>query len=199
MDCSTPGLPVHHQLQEPTQTHVHRVGDAIQPSHPLSSPSPPAFNLSPHRVFSNKSVLHIRWPKYWSFSFSISPSNEYWLQYTVSNCDCHRAHEKGHVGMCAQPLQSGSLWLYGLEPIRILCPWDSPGKNTGVAMPSSRDPPNPGIKPVFLALQLDSLPLSHQGSPMWEWALALFFNPLQPPPNGGIPEFQMIKFKDNSC
>ena len=76
MDRSTPGLPVLHQLPELAQTHVHRVGDAIQPSHPLSSPSP-AFNLSQHRVFSNKSVLHIRWPKYWSFSFSISPSNKY--------------------------------------------------------------------------------------------------------------------------
>ena len=52
-------------------------------------------------------------------------------------------------------------------------------------MPSSRDPPNPGIKPAFLALQLDSLLLSHQGSPTWEWALALFFNPLQPPPKWG--------------
>ena len=77
MDCSTPGLPVHHQLLEVTQTHVHRVGDAIQPSHPLSSPSPPAFNLASIRVFSNESVLHIRWPKCWSFSFSISPSNDY--------------------------------------------------------------------------------------------------------------------------
>ena len=77
MDCSTPGFPVHHQLQELTQTHVYRVGDAIQPSHPLSFPSPPAFNLSHHRVFSNKPVLRIRWPKDWSFSFSISPSIEY--------------------------------------------------------------------------------------------------------------------------
>ena len=77
MDCSTPGFPVHHQLPEFTQTHVHWVSDAIQPSHPLSSPSPPAFNLSQHRVFSSESVLCIRWPKYWSFSFSISPSNEY--------------------------------------------------------------------------------------------------------------------------
>ena len=49
MDCSTPGLPVHHQLPQPTQTHVHRVSDAIQPSHPLSSPSPPAFNLAQHQ------------------------------------------------------------------------------------------------------------------------------------------------------
>ena len=137
MNCSTPGLPVHHQLPESTQTHVHRVGDAIQPFHPLSSPSPPAFTLSLHdalpisqscptlcdpvdcstpgfpvrhqllelaqtlsiesvmpsnhfilcrpllllpsifpsiRVFSNESALPIKWPKYWSFSFSINPS-----------------------------------------------------------------------------------------------------------------------------
>ena len=76
MDCSTPGFPVHHQLPEFAQNHVHQVGDAIQPSHPLSFPSPSAFNPS-IRVFSNESVLHIRWPKYWSFNFSISPSNEY--------------------------------------------------------------------------------------------------------------------------
>ena len=69
-----PGFFVHHQLLELTQTYVHQVGDAIQPSHPLSSPSL-AFNLI--RVFSKESVLCIRWPKYWSFSFSISPSNEY--------------------------------------------------------------------------------------------------------------------------
>ena len=73
---STPGLPVHHQLPEFTQTHVHRVSDAIQPSHPLSSPLllppiPPSI-----RVFSNESTLPMRWPKYWSFSFSIIPSKE---------------------------------------------------------------------------------------------------------------------------
>ena len=77
MNRSTPGLPVHHKLPEFTQTHVHWVGDAIQPSHPLLSPSPPALNLSSIRVFSNESALRMRWPKYWSFSFSISPSNEY--------------------------------------------------------------------------------------------------------------------------
>ena len=76
MDCSTPGLPVHHQLPEFTQTHVHWTGDAIQPFHPLSS-SPPASVFPSVRVFSNESVLRIRWPKYWSFRFSISPSNEY--------------------------------------------------------------------------------------------------------------------------
>ena len=76
MNCSMPGFPVQHQLLEPTQTHVHHVGNAIQPSHPLSSPSPPTFNLSSIRVFSNES-LHIRWPKYWSFSLNISPSSEH--------------------------------------------------------------------------------------------------------------------------
>jgi len=77
MNHSTPCLPVHHQLPEFTQTHVHWVGDAIQPSHPLSFPSPPALNLSSIRVFSNESALRIRWPKYWSFSFNINPSNEH--------------------------------------------------------------------------------------------------------------------------
>ena len=77
LDCSMPGLSIHHQLPEFTQTHVHWVSDAIQPSHPLSSPSPPTFNLPQHQGLFNESVLCIRWPKYWSFSFSISPSNEY--------------------------------------------------------------------------------------------------------------------------
>ena len=77
MKCSTPGLLVHHQLPEFTQTYVHRVGDAIQPSHSLSSillvpPIPPSI-----RVFSIESTLHMKWPKYWNFSFSISPSNEH--------------------------------------------------------------------------------------------------------------------------
>ena len=77
MDCSTPGFPVQHELLELTQTRVHWVSDAIQPSHPLSFPSPPASIIPSIRVFSNESVLHIRRPKYWNFSFSISPSSEY--------------------------------------------------------------------------------------------------------------------------
>ena len=77
MNRSTPGLPVHHHLPEFTQIHIHRVSDTIQPSHPLSPllllpPIPPSI-----RVFSNESTLCMRWPKYWSFSLSISPSNEY--------------------------------------------------------------------------------------------------------------------------
>ena len=79
MDCSKPGFLVLHHLLELAHTHVHWLSDAIQRSRALSSPSPPAFNLSQHlsQVFSNESSLCIRWPKYWSFNFSISPSNEY--------------------------------------------------------------------------------------------------------------------------
>ena len=75
MNRSTPGLPVHHQLPEFTQTHVHQVRDAIQPSHPLSSPSPAP--IPPNiRVYSKESTLLMRWPKYWSFNFSIILSKE---------------------------------------------------------------------------------------------------------------------------
>ena len=74
MDHSTPGLPVHHHLPELAQTHVHRVGDAIQPSHPLSSLLLPSIFPS-IRVFCNESVLRIRWPKHWRFN--ISPANGY--------------------------------------------------------------------------------------------------------------------------
>ena len=77
MNHSTPGLPVHHQLLEFTETHAHWVSDAIQPSHPLSPPSPPAPNPSQHQgLFQWVNSSH-EWPKYWSFSFSISPSNEH--------------------------------------------------------------------------------------------------------------------------
>ena len=76
--CPSPTHRVH-------QTHVHCVDDAIQPSHPLSYASPPAFNLSQIRVFSNESALRIRWPKYWSSSFNISPTNEYsgWTSFRI--------------------------------------------------------------------------------------------------------------------
>ena len=76
MDCSMPGFPVYHQLQELAQIHVHQVGDAIQSSHSLFSLSPPSLFPS-IRIFCDESVLHIRWPKYWSFSFSIRSSSKY--------------------------------------------------------------------------------------------------------------------------
>ena len=76
MNRSTPGLPVYHHLLEFTQTHIHRVRDAIQPSHSRSSASPLPPIPPSIRVFSNESALRMRWPKSWSFSFSISPSKE---------------------------------------------------------------------------------------------------------------------------
>ena len=78
MNRSTPGLPIHHQLPEFTQTHVHQDNDTIQPSHPLSSPTPPAPNPSQYQsLFQGVNPFRMRWPKRWSFSFSISPSNEH--------------------------------------------------------------------------------------------------------------------------
>ena len=77
MDCSTPGLPLHHQLLGFIQTHFHQVGDAIQPSQLLLSPLHLPSIFPNIKVFSNESVLHIRWSNCWSFSFSISPTNQY--------------------------------------------------------------------------------------------------------------------------
>ena len=85
MDCSSPSFPDHHQLPELAQTQVHCIHDAIQPSHPLSSLSPPAFPSI--RVFSNESALHIRWPKYWSFSISSSSEYSGLISFRIDLCD----------------------------------------------------------------------------------------------------------------
>ena len=77
IDCSTPGFPVLHHLPEFVQTHIYWVSDTIQPPHPLSPLSSPVLNPSQDHVFSSESALHIRWPKYWSLSFSMSPSSDY--------------------------------------------------------------------------------------------------------------------------
>ena len=77
MDCNMPGFLVLHYLPELAQTHIHWISDAIPPSCALSSTSPPPSIFPSIRVFSNESALHIWWPEYWSFSFSISPSDEY--------------------------------------------------------------------------------------------------------------------------
>ena len=129
MDCSTPGLPVHHQLPELAQTHVQCVSDAIQPSYPLLSPFPPAFNL-PIRVFSNESLLHIRWPKYWSFSFSISPSNEYsgLISFRIDWFDLlavQFANIRNSVQF-SRSVVSDSLRPHGLQHTRLPCPSPSP-------------------------------------------------------------------------
>ena len=95
MDCRTSGLPVHHQLSELTQICVHWISDAIQPSHPLSSPYPPTFNLSQHQgLFQWVSSSH-QVAKYWSFCFSISPSNEYSDWFPLGWTVCISLQSKG--------------------------------------------------------------------------------------------------------
>ena len=129
-------FPVYHQLLELAQTHVHRVGDAIQPSHPLLTSSPSAFNLSQIRVFSNESVLCIRWPKYWNFSFSLSPSSEYsglisfwmdWLnllavQGTLKNLLQHHS------------LKTSVLWCSAFFMVQLSHPYMSTGKNIALTI-----------------------------------------------------------------
>ena len=122
MNHSTPRLPVHHQVPEFTQTHVHRIGDAIQPSHPLS-PLLLLPSIFPNiRVFSNESALHIRWPKYCSFSFSISPSNEYsgWIFFRMDWLDLLAAQGTlksllQHRSSKASILQSSSFFIVQLS------------------------------------------------------------------------------------
>ena len=129
-DCSTPGLPVYHQLQEPTQTHVYCVGDAIQLSQPLSSPSLPAFNLSQHRVFSSDSALRMRWPKYWCFSFNTSPYNEY-SDLISFRVDCLNlfAHQGTHKSLLQHHSSKASvLWCSASFMVQFSHPYMTPGK-----------------------------------------------------------------------
>ena len=118
MDYCMPGLPVHHQLPELAQTHVHRVSDGLSNHLILCHLLFLLLSNFPNiRVFSNESVLCIRWPKYWSFIFSISPSNEY----------------SGLISFqFSYSVMSDSLRPHGLQPTRLLHPWDFPGKSTGV-------------------------------------------------------------------
>ena len=135
MDCSTPGFPVCHQIPELAQTHIHWVGDAIQLSQPLLSPYPPASIFPSIRVFSSESALCIRWPNYWSFSFSFSPSNEYselisfridWLyllavQGTLKSLLQHH-HSKASI-----------LWHSAFFIVQLSHPYLSTGKTTVLA------------------------------------------------------------------
>ena len=129
MDCSTPGFPVHHQLPELAQTHVHRVSDAIQPSHPLSLLLLLPSIFPTIRVFSNESVIRIRWPKYWSFSFSISPSNEYsgLISFMIDWFDLLAVQ-----GILKNPLQHNSkasaLWRSAFFMVQLSHPYMITGK-----------------------------------------------------------------------
>ena len=139
MDCSTPGFPAHHQLPEPTQTHVHHISDAIHNLIP-----PPAFNLSHYQDLSSESVLCIRWPKYWSFRFSISPSNEYsgLISFRMNLFDLlavlgtlksllrhHslKATILQHSVQFSCSVMSNSLWTHVPQHTRPLCPSPTPG------------------------------------------------------------------------
>ena len=141
IDYSMPHFPVHHQYPKFIQTHVHRVSDAIQQSHPLSFPSPPAFSLSlllllsvfpSIRVFPSESVLCIRCPKYWSFSFSISPSNEHFglISFRVNWLDF--CEVQGTLNSLPQHHSSKAsiLWCSGFFIVQLSHPCMITGKTT---------------------------------------------------------------------
>ena len=131
MDCRTPGLPVHHQLPEFTQTQVHQVGDAIQLSHHLSSPFPPAFNLPQQQgLFQWVSSLHPV-AKYWSFSFSISPSNDYSVLISFRMDWLDLLAVQGTLKSLLQHHSSKSsiLWLSAFFIVQLSHPYMTTGKN----------------------------------------------------------------------
>ena len=130
MNRSTPGLPVHHQLLEFTQTHVHRVSDAIQPSHPLSSSSPPTLNPSQHQRFSNESTLCMRWPKFWSFSFSISPSSEYpgLISFRMGWLDLLAVQGTLKSLLQHHSSKASILWCSAFFPVQLSHPYMTTGK-----------------------------------------------------------------------
>ena len=130
MDCNTPGFPVHHQQPGLAQTHVHQVGDAIQPSLLLLSPSllPSAFPSI--RIFSNESVLHIRWPEYWSFNFSISPSNEYsgLISFTIDRLDLLAVQGTLKSLFQHHSSKASILWCSAFFIVRLSHPYVTTGK-----------------------------------------------------------------------
>ena len=134
MNRSTPGLPVHHQLPEFTQTHIHRVGDAIQPSHPLSPllllpPIPPSI-----RVFSNELTLRVRWPKYWSFSFSISPSNEHpgLISFRMDWLDLHAVQGTRKSLLQHHSSKASILWYSAFFTVQLSHPHMTTGKTEAI-------------------------------------------------------------------
>ena len=132
MVCSIPGLPVPHQLPQLAQTHVHRVSDAIQPSHPLLSPSPPTPSLSQHQGFSHESVFPIRWPKYWTVSFSISSSSEY-SGFPLGQSDLISLLVQGSLRSLLQhhSLTASILWHSAFFTVQLSQPYVTTGKIVG--------------------------------------------------------------------
>ena len=131
MDCNTAGFPVHHQFLEFAQTYVHQVGDAIQPSHPLSTPSPPAFTLSQHQGLFQwvNSSHHV--PKYWSFCFSISPSNEYsrLISFKIDWLDLLMVQETLKNLLQHHSSKASVLWHSAFFMVQLSNPYMTTGKN----------------------------------------------------------------------
>ena len=130
MDCSTPGL-LHHQLLQSTQTHVHSVSHAIQQSHPLPPLHLPPSIFPSIRVFSNESVLCIRWPKYWSFSFSISPSNDYsgLISFGIHWLDLLEVQGTLKSVLQHQSSKASILWHSAFFIVQLSHPYMTTGKN----------------------------------------------------------------------
>ena len=131
MDCSKPGFPVHHHLLKLSQSHVHWVGDAIEPSHPLSSPLLLPSVFPSIRVFSNESILYIRWPKYWNFSFSISPSNEYLgqISFRIDWFDLLAAQGTLKNLLQHHSSKASTLWHSAFFIVQLSHPYMTAGKN----------------------------------------------------------------------
>ena len=134
MDCSMPGLSVHHQLLEFTQTHVDGVGDDIQLSHPLLSLLLPSSIFPSIRVFSSESVLHITWPKYWSFSFSISPSNEHprLISFTMDWLDLLAVQGTLKTLLQYHSSKASILWCSAFFMVQLSHPYMTTGKTTAL-------------------------------------------------------------------
>ena len=130
MDHSTQGLPAHHQLPEFTQTHLHWVGYAIQPSHPLSYPPPLAFNLSQHQGFFKWVSSSLRWPKYWSFSFNIGPSNEHsrFICFTMDWLDLPAVQGTLKGLLQHHSSKASILWRSAFFIVQLSHPYMTPGK-----------------------------------------------------------------------
>ena len=138
MNCSTPGLPVHHQLPEFTQTHIHW---AVMPSNPLIMCHPPLLlpSIFPSiRVFSNESVLHIRWPKYWSFNISISPSNEYsgLISFRIDWFDLLAVQETLKSLLQHHSSKASVLWCWAFFMVQLSHPYMTIGKTIALTIQS---------------------------------------------------------------
>ena len=136
MDCSTPGFPVHHYLLEFAQTQVCWVGDAIHPSCPLLSPFPPAFNLSQHQGLSNELALCIRWPQYWSFSFSIRLSNKYseLTSFKIDWFDLLAVQGTFKSLLQHHRSKASILWHYAFFMVQLSHPYITPGKTIALTI-----------------------------------------------------------------